>query len=222
MAWTSAIGGAVLAAIGATVSLLGGLVKDARGERMIGEEARQVLHGQVHPGRIPGDMIGDPAARREAVRSSELARDVLVSRRVTDRALARPCGALMVLMTAGMFILSGSLAGQTPAGHSNVVRDMGLATWLGLSGFRLLTVPGRHPIAAGGAAVAALLLVAQGVLARHSDGALVAIEVISGALGVAAGMVALLSPDRETTDRVPGPTAESPQLDDASPSLTTH
>lgn len=201
LSWPVSLVGAALTALGAAISVLGGALLDARPEFSVVEEIREVEHGRVQRGVVPGQMIDDRRAGADATRTSETVRAVQAARRdyarskrwIRGRALARPAGATLMVVTLGMYVLVGSLVTSTPTGHTVALEDMGLSIVLAIAGFRLLTVPGLHPFAAGTALVAGVLLVLQGLLGTHGDSALGPIEATCGFLAVAAALTAWLS-----------------------------
>lgn len=83
LSWVIALAGALLGILGAVIGVLGGALNDARPELAVGEELRQVVRGDVHAGVAPGEMIDSASARREARRTSEVAREILGGRRST-------------------------------------------------------------------------------------------------------------------------------------------
>ena len=101
-----------------------------------------------------------------------------------------------MVVTAGMYVLTGSMVTSTPTGQTVALRDMALSIVIAIAGFRSLTVPGPHRFSAGAALVAGAVLALQGVLGAHGDAALGPIEATCGLLAVTAALTAWLSPDR--------------------------
>ncbi len=202
LSWTVSLVGAVLTALGAGIGVLGGALRDARPEFSVGEEIREVKEGTVHRGVGSGEMIDDPRVRADALRTSRSVRERLGAQRASTRsvarsrgrALARPAGATLLGVTVGLYVLTGSLVTSTPTGHAVALRAMGLSIVIGVAGFRIMTVPGRHPLVAAAALVAGAILMLLGVLAAHGDAALGPIEATCGALAVAGAVTAWLSP----------------------------
>lgn len=193
LSWTLAVMGALFLTGGASVSLLGGVLNDARTELSLGKELREVISADVHPGLAPGEVMKGSSAVR--VRSVTTTRHRL--RPLPTAALGRPAGGLLMLVALAQYALTCSVVAQTPTGHVNALRDMSLGIVIGLAGFRLLTVPGAHGITAGAALFAGLLLVLQGLLGHHDHSALRSVEMTSGALVVVCAITAWLSPDAD-------------------------
>ena len=198
-AW--AVIGCVLLVAGCVGAVAGGVLYDAVPELEAGTEMHQIAAGDVHPGVAPGDQADNEQARRNAAIVTRTTERILQPAPHGPRELAPVAGGLLMLTAAALVILQGALATQTVTGHTLGVRDDCLAVVLGVAGFRILTVPGRHPVAAGLAGLAGCVLVVAAALTAHDRQAMTVIGIVCGAVALLAATTALTSPAEE---RPPG------------------
>ncbi len=196
LSWTTSIAGSVILLVGAAASLRGGVLYDARTRGDFGTEAREVLEGDVHPGITPGDVVDDPAAVRDAVRTDETRRRLEASSTgVSGAGWAPVAGWLLLSVTVVLVVAQGSVVAHTTTGRDNGYRDTGLAILIGLAGLRLIQTPGRHLITAGVTLVCGAALVANGLVADHDRTVTVVVEVAAGCVAVLCALVAWRSPE---------------------------
>lgn len=192
-----AVIGCVLLVAGCLAAVAGGVLYDAVPELEAGTEMHQVAAGQVHPGVAPGDQADDEQARRNAAIVTRTTERILEPVDHGPRELAPVAGGLLMLTAAALVILQGALATQTVTGHTLGVRDDCLAVLIGAAGFRILTMPGRHPVAAGLAGLAGCVLVVAAALTAHDRQAMTVIGVVGGGVALLAAATALTSPAEE-------------------------
>ena len=210
LTWTVSIVGAALTILGAVVGVVAGGLKDARPEFTVDQEIREVARGDVHRGIAPGTMIDDPRVRADAIRTSHMVRELLAPRSARARTLARPAGAVLMVVMVGVYALAAVLVTSTPTGQTVALRDMGLAMVIGVAGFRLLTTPGPHPFTAGVGVLAGGLLALQGIVGAHGNAALGPIEATCGVLALIAAGTPWLSPDRPAGEQPGHPEEQRP------------
>ena len=187
--------GTVLLLLGAACSVRGGVLYDAVPGFSPRQELRRVRDGPVHPGVAAGDMVGTDRARRDAVASNHLTRDLERAAHHPERAQWAPvAGWTCMLITATLVVSQWNLVAHNATGASNSFRDTGWAILLGLSGMRVAVVAGRHRISAAVILVSGLGLGLGGMLAEHDHFGLQMVEVTTGCLAIACALVAYLSP----------------------------
>ena len=187
--------GTVLLLLGAACSVRGGVLYDAVPGFSPRRELRQVRDGSVHPGVAAGDMVDTDRARRDAVASNHLTRDLERAAHHPERAQWAPvAGWTSMLITATLVVSQWNLVAHNATGASNSFRDTVWAILLGLCGLRVAVVPGRHRIAAAVILISGLGLVLGGTLAEHDHLGLQLVEVTCGCLAVACALAAYLSP----------------------------
>lgn len=195
LSWSMSIFGTVLLLVGAVGSLHGGVLYDAVPGFALRKEMRQVREGDVHEGVAPGDTVSTPAARRDAIRSNQITRELEAAAGHPGHVAWAPVAGWVLLLVVAVLVMSQwELVAHTATGRSNSFRDTGLAIVLGLAGLRLAVTPGRHSIAAGVTMLAGLALILGGLLADHDHVGLVIVEVTSGLLAMLCSLIAWIFP----------------------------
>ena len=183
--------GSVVLVLGVLLGVAGGLMYDARTQATAGTEVEQVVHGDVHQGIAPGDMVPGERARIDAAETTALTRDNLRRSRQRGRVPLAPLAGWIMLGIAVFIPMSQPwFIGHTATGGDSAARDAGAAILLGLSGLRIATGRGRHTIAVAIAALAGLGLLLGGLFADHSGTGIVVVEIGCGVLAILAAIAA--------------------------------
>lgn len=190
--WAWSIAGIALLTLGAVAALRGGILYDVHGSGAARSELSDVIGGNVHPGIAAGDTTSTPRSRRKS-------RELDHRRQALERAaieaprpsMVRPAAALLLLVAVFLLVSQRELYPTELRGQTNTGRSLGCVIVLALAGLRILTAqPGhRLRISSGLAALAGVLLILNGLLARHDRFATAVAEVICGALAFFAAAV---------------------------------
>lgn len=191
--------GVGLLALGTFLGAKGGGLYDARPEFEAHEDVKEAIRGESHPGVAPGDMVVDEEAQQDAAETNARVRRTEARRPVVHEPMAAPMGILLVLVGVAVLVMQGTMTRATPNGLSVSLHDTYIAILVLLVGFRLATVPGRHPVAASLALACGLGLILQGTLDRTAgpqaaQSSLVGLEIAFGVVAIVAGLTALGSP----------------------------
>ncbi len=190
--WWTAVGGAVVAALGVAGSVRGGVMYDVHATKPLRHEAHDVATGEEHHGVAPDDDLQTSATTADA-RATSL-RTQTASRRSSPsrRPPLRPLGALLLLLVATLILaLQGSLYPFTVTGQDNALRDLGLAVVVGLVGLRALFSPGRHVPSTVLGVVCGLGFAAQAAFAAHGAETVAVVEWICAAVVVLGALMSL-------------------------------
>src|SRR4051794_21697610 len=186
-----------LSALGAgvVVGVRGGALYDAVSVLSLTRELRQAAGGGSHQGVAAGDMVQQSEARARATEAAARTRVLLKSSERTHATpWARLAGGTLLLTTAAAVLTQWTWAAHTATGHNSSARDGVLLVVIGLGGIRLGVAPGRHRIACSIVMVAGVCFMMSAVLAPHDGPGAADVEMLSGAISVAAGFLGLVSP----------------------------
>ena len=186
-----------LSALGAgvVVGVRGGALYDAVSVLSLTRELRQATGGGSHQGVAAGDMVQRPKAQARAAEAATTSRVLLKSSERTHAASwARIAGGTLLLTTVTAVLTQWTWVAHTATGHNSSARDGVLLVVTGLGGIRLGVVPGRHRMACSIVMAAGLCLMMSALFAPHDGPGAADVEMLSGAISVAAGFLGLVSP----------------------------
>ncbi len=183
--WTWSTAGLVVMALGAASAWGGGVMYDARTSAAVQAEISDVVDGNVHRGVAPGDTVSTPTIRQTS-RHLDHRRKALerASIEAPRPSLVPPVGGLLMLVALFLLVSQWGLYPVGLPGQTNATRSLGCAIVLALVGLRILTAQAdqRLRLSSGLAALAGLVLILNGCVARHDRLATSVVEVVCGAL----------------------------------------
>lgn len=184
--------GVLVFIVGAAVALRGGILFDVHRTSPVKAEVQQVLHGTHRPGTAPGQMVHDPNAQRDARAATQVTRKLEAGSRATPTPSWSPVtGWMLLLVTVVLAASQWELVAHDATGRSNSFRDTGLAILIGLAGLRFVVSSERHWVAGPIAIASGAALILGGWLAEHHSMGLAGVEIVCGALTIAAAVGAL-------------------------------
>ncbi len=190
LSWTVALAGGALLVLGAAASLRGGILHDAVRRPDLGDELRGVRDGDVHPG-VGAGLASGPRARRDATETNHDTRELEAATRPHPGVRWAPAAGWLLLVTSAVVTTSQwALVAHTPTGRHDNYLYAGVAVVLGLAGLRVVTAPGRHPVAVGASLLGGLVLVVNGLLGEHDNTGPATVEVSCGILAALCAVVA--------------------------------
>lgn len=186
--------GAALLVLGCAAGLRGGALYDVHGAGSATDELAALVEGRRYRGTVPGQMVDDEAARRDALRTSSTTATVQRQARRTRRPHLNRIAAVGLLLAAGFLVSLQGRYPQTPTGKQDAVRALIVSVLAAIAGLRILVGqrPGWGASILG--AVAGVALIGFALLLPHDRAGMATVEVVVGAWIVLVAAVTLDRP----------------------------
>ena len=171
-----------LVAVGAPVSLHGGILRDTQRDFRPRQEVRDVLEGRAHRAPRSGGPLRSPRAQRNSLAVDAQRRALLGAATRTARPnLARPAATVALVVCTWLLIAQWSIYPMSRMGQNNALRDLGVGIAVALAALRVV-LAGRRFRASVLMIVGGAALVLFAVLMRHDSHGVAVSELASGIL----------------------------------------